>query len=734
MTRPNVVMIVLDDTGFAQLGCFGSDISTPNIDRLAGDGLRYNRFHVTALCSPTRASLLTGRNHHRVGMGYLTDIPTPDPGYTCAIPPAAGTLPAVLKQAGYSTFAAGKWHLAPRWEVNPAGPYDRWPLGLGFERYYGFLSAETSQRTPTLVRDNSYVPQPRTPDEGYHLMEDLTDEAIGFIRDQQQNTPERPFFLYYAASAMHAPIQAPEEWVRRYEGAFDQGWDEWRDAIVTRQKELGVVPEDADATPRPPWVRPWEELSEGERRVTARSMEIFAAYLSYTDAQIGRLIDHLRETDTLDNTIVMLISDNGTSAEGGPDGSFNYHGLHRDRAANRELTFANLDEMAGDHSYMQYAWPWAWAGNTPFWLWKRFTALGGVRTPLIVHWPDGVGTPGEVRDQFCHVSDLMPTVLEAAGVPVPERLNGVEQMSLDGASILDSFLAPEVAAPRETQYFECAGSRSLYHRGWKIRTDHVGPTPLLERELIPGSHEYDEDHWALFHLDTDYAETTDLSASHPELVREMVQMWWTEAGRNQVLPLNDGYTGRPQMERPAGHRQPARMSYRPGPGAVSEFMHPVLTEGFTMTAHLEVPDEPSNGIIAAIGDWTQGLAWYLRDGHMLVSANYAGVGHRTRSAVPLAPGRQEVRLTYRLREGGGTFALHQPGEDAVELDVDGPLPVRWQIGGPGLRIGFDAGFPVDDGYAPPYAMEPGVLQRVDVESGAAGLLEPDDSDLARVHE
>ncbi|KRF10491.1 arylsulfatase [Nocardioides sp. Soil796] len=734
MTRPNVVTIVLDDTGFAQLGCFGSDISTPNIDALAADGLRYNRFHVTALCSPTRASLLTGRNHHRVGMGFLTDIPSPDPGYTCAVPPSAGTLPSVLKQAGYSTFAVGKWHLTPRWEVNPAGPYDRWPLGLGFERFYGFLSAETSQRTPTLVRDNSYVPQPRTPDEGYHLMEDLTDEAIGFIRDQQQNTPDRPFFLYYATSAMHAPIQAPEEWVRRYEGAFDQGWDVWRDAIVARQKEIGVVPEDAEPTPRPPWVRPWDELSEEERRVTARSMEIFAAYLSYTDAQIGRLLDHLRETGTLDNTIVMLISDNGTSAEGGPNGSFNYHGLHRDREANRELTFANVEDLGGDRSYMQYAWPWAWAGNTPFWLWKRFTALGGVRTPLVVHWPDGFGTPGELRDQFCHVADLMPTLLEAAGVPLPEQLNGVEQISLDGASILDSFLAPEVAAPRETQYFECAGSRSLYHRGWKIRTDHVGPTPLLERELIPGSHEYDEDHWALFHLDDDFAETTDLSAEHPELVREMVQMWWTEAGRNQVLPLNDGYTGRPQAERPATHRQPARMTYRPGPGSVSEFMYPVLHEGFAMAAHLDGGDDPRSGIIVAVGDWTQGLAWYLHDGHQVVSVNYAGFSQRAESSTPLSPGEQEVRLSYRLREGGGTFELHQSGTVVAELPVDGPLPVRWQIGGPGLRIGFDAGFPVDETYAPPYAMESGVLKHVEVASAFADAREPDDADLARTHE
>lgn len=731
--QPNVLMVVLDDMGFAQLGCFGSDIETPNLDALAAGGLRYNRFHVTALCSPTRASVLTGRNHHRVGMGYLIDVPGVDPGYTAMIPPTAGTLPQVLRGAGYSTFAVGKWHLAPRWEVNPAGPYDRWPLGLGFERYYGFLSAETNQWTPTLVRDNSCVPAPRRPEEGYHLTEDLADQAIAMIRDQQQNTPQRPFFGYFATGAMHAPLQAPQEWVRRYEGRFDAGWDVWRQAIVECQQDIGVVPEGTVPTPRPPWVRPWDTLDGAEQRAAARTMEIFAAYLSHTDAQIGRVLDFLRESGRLDDTIVMVLSDNGTSSEGGPDGSFNYHGLRSDPDANRALTLDNVEEMAGHRSYVQYAWPWAWAGNTPFWLWKRFTALGGVRTPLIVHWPDGIAARGEVRDQFCHAIDLMPTLLDALGIEAPQRLNGIEQLSFDGASLLGSFADPSYPAPRESQYFECAGSRSFYHRGWKIRTDHVGPTPPLERALIPGSHEFDTDRWELFCLDEDFAEARNLADRQPDRVRRMVEFWWTEAGRNNVLPLNDGYSGRPQMERPPSHRQPVHATYHAGPGAISEFMHPVLTGGFVMNALLRTGPRPPIGVICAIGDWSQGLAWYLHPGRVVLSCVIASREYRVDTPVDLTPGEHRLGLEYVVGERGGTFVLRHEDQVLKTLSLALPLPVRWQIGGPGLQVGCDSGFPVSDDYAPPYALEPGVLVRLDVTS-SPGATEADDTDVVLQHE
>lgn len=728
----NVLTIVLDDTGFAQLGCFGSDIATPHLDALAGNGLRYNRFHVTALCSPTRASLLTGRNHHRVGMGYLVDVPGDTEGYTATIPPEAGTLPAVLRSAGYSTMAVGKWHLAPRWENNPAGPYNRWPLGLGFERYYGFLGAETNQFTPALVRDNSCVEPPRGPEEGYHLGEDLADQAIAMIRDQQQNTPDRPFFCYFATGAMHAPLQAPEEWVRRYEGKFDQGWDAWRADVVRRQQALGVVPADAEPTERPPWVRPWDELDAREQRAAARGMEVFAAYLSHTDAQIGRVLDYLRDIGRLDDTLVTVISDNGTSSEGGPDGSFNYHGSRSDPEANRDLTLDNVEEMAGPRAYLQYAWPWAWAGNTPFSLWKRFTALGGVRTPLIVHWPAGIAARGEVRDQFCHAIDLMPTVLDAVGVAVPDRLGGVDQMSLDGKSLLHTFDDDTASAPRDSQYFECAGSRAFYDQGWKIGTNHVGPTPVLERKLIPGSHDFQTDQWSLFHLDQDFAETRDLAAEHPERLRRMIESWWTEAGRNHVLPLNDGYSGRTQAERPASHRQPESASYRAGAGGVSEFMYPVLAEGFTMQAHVARGAGSSSGIIFALGDWTQGMAWYLLDGRQVFSCVIANVEYRLELPDPVSPDAVELGLAYREGGAGGTFTVHEGGVAQGELDLALPLPVRWQIGGVGLQVGHDSGFPVNDDYTPPFALPQGLLARLDVTSGAPDERWAEHAELAMV--
>ncbi|MGH9051057.1 MAG: arylsulfatase, partial [Acidimicrobiia bacterium] len=384
---PNVVVIVLDDLGFGQLGCFGSDIATPAIDALATNGLRYNRFHVTALCSPTRACLLTGRNHHAVGMGFLTDIPIGFPGYDGRIPPSAGTLPRILRDAGYNAFAVGKWHLTPRWDQSASGPFTRWPLGLGFERYYGFLAGDTNQWTPELVQDNQPVEPPRRPEEGYHLTEDLVDRAIRYVRDQHHATPEKPFFLYLATGAMHAPHQAPDEWIEPYRGRFDAGWEVWREHLFARQLELGVVPPGTELTERPPWVASWNGLASDERRLFARQMEVFAGFLSHTDHQIGRLLEFLRATELLDDTLVMLISDNGTSAEGGPVGSLNEHRFTHDMVDDVADSIAHIDDFGGFRGYNHYAWGWAWAGNTPLRLWKRYTWLGGVRTPLIAHWP-----------------------------------------------------------------------------------------------------------------------------------------------------------------------------------------------------------------------------------------------------------------------------------------------------------------------------------------------------------
>ena len=499
---PNVVVIVLDDTGFAQLGCFGSDIATPNIDRLAAEGVRYNRFHVTSLCSPTRASLMTGRNHQRVGMGFLTDIPLGYPGYTGRIPDDVPTLPALLRDTGYNTFAIGKWHLAPRWEQSASGPFKRWPLGLGFERYYGFIGPDSNHWTPHLTADNTFVEPPAGPEDGYHLTEDLADRAIGMVLDQQHATPDKPFFLYFAhrgdaraaprATRLDRSLPRP---LRRRLGSVAAG--DVRTAGGGRHRSRGH-----HALDRPSWVQDWAALSADERRLFARMMEVFAGFLSHTDAQIGRLLDFLETIDALDNTLVLVFSDNGTSAEGGPIGSLNEHRFTHDMVDDFADTLVHIDDLGGFRAYNHYPWGWAWAGNTPLRLWKRYSWLGGVRTPLIVRAPGG-GT-GEIRDEFCHVNDLLPTICDAIGIDRPDDVDGTP-----------------LGTEHRMQYFEMLGSRSMYLDGWKATTDHVGRQITVERERVEGSKEFATDHWELFNLEDDFAEAHDLSASNPEKVKEL---------------------------------------------------------------------------------------------------------------------------------------------------------------------------------------------------------------------
>jgi arylsulfatase A-like enzyme len=711
---PNVVMIVLDDLGFAQLGCFGSNIATPAIDGLAGRGLRYNRFHVTALCSPTRACLLTGRNHHAVGMGFLTDIPTGFPGYDGRIPKSAGMLPRILRDAGYNTFAVGKWHLTPRWEENASGPFERWPLGLGFERYYGFLAGDTNQWAPELVCDNHFVEPPRGPADGYHLTEDLADRAIRYVQDQQQATPGRPFFLYFATGATHAPHQAPAEWIDRYRGHFDGGWEAWRAESFARQRQLGVVPDGTTLPERPSWVRGWDELSADERRLFARQMEVFAGFLSHTDDQIGRLIASLDELGVLDNTLLVLLSDNGTSAEGGPTGSVNEHRFTHDLLDDPEEQIARINDLGGFRAYNHYAWGWAWAGNTPLRLWKRYTWLGGVRTPLVVHWPARVTAGNDVRRQFCHAVDLMPTILDAAAVAVPDVIDGVQQIPVDGRSLAPTFDDADAPSPRRTQYFEMIGSRAIYHDGWKATTDHIGSQLTVERQLVPGSHDFDADHWALFDLERDFSEAHDLSQEHPERVRALVELWWAEAGRNNVLPLDDSFIARAVAMVPPPVPPQFRTVYRPGGGPISEESLPPIGAGFELFADVETA-EAAEGIVCALGDWNNGWAWYLLDGRLVVTFNVFGAPYRFASEPRVSAGRHALGVEFRREQpAGGAVVLRVDGAGVAEGRLPVNLPFRWQIGGAGLLIGRDRGFPVCDDYEPPFPFS-GTLHEVAFE-------------------
>jgi len=717
---PNVVMIVLDDMGFAQLGCFGSGIATPNIDRLAAGGLRYNRFHVTAICSPTRACLLTGRNHHNVGVGFLVDLPMRYPGYTGRIPKSAVPLPRVLRDHGYNTFAVGKWHLVPGGERTDAGPFDRWPLGFGFERYYGFLNGDANQWAPSLARDNHYVEPPRTPEEGYHLSEDLADEAIRNItRQQQASGGERPFFLYFALGAMHAPHHVAPEWVEPYHGAFDQGWDRWRDEVFARQVESGIVPDGTTLTPRPSWIDEWDSLPEDTRRVLAHQMEVYAGFLSHTDAQIGRVIDQLEKLGILDDTIVMLVSDNGTSGEGGAMGTFNEHRFTEHLPDTVESNGAWHEELGGVRTYPHYSWGWAWAGNTPLRLWKRYTWLGGCRTPLIVHWPNGIEDRGQVRDQFVHAIDLAPTVLALAGITPQDTIDGVTQQPYDGASIARTFADAGAPNPRDSQYFEMLGSRSIFSNGWKATTDHVSKGVMDEERLMEGSREFADDTWALFRLEDDFSEAHDVAAEHPDVLAELQQRWAVEAGRNNVFPMSDDLIARVVAMMPVANGPQARAVYHVESSPVIDAQVARLGLGARVTADVTVPGDGGAGVLCAIGDWNGGYALYVRDGRLVCAYSRAGDIHAVASEQPVPAGNHRLGAHYDPNGPGGPELTLLCDDEVIGSELlPFPLPFVFQHGGCSMYLGEDRGLPVCDDYEVPFPWT-GELREVVIESGGA---------------
>ena len=711
---PNVVVILLDDTGFAQLGSYGSDVATPHMDRIGTEGVRYNRFHVTSLCSPTRASLFTGRNHHAVGAGFLVDMPLAFPGYNARIPPSSATLPRVLKDAGYNTMAIGKWHLVPRGERSSAGPFDRWPLGFGFERYYGFLQGDANHWAPHLACDNHYIDPPARPEEGYHLTEDLADRAVQYVLEQKHSAADKPFFLYWALGAMHAPHHVAPEWVEPYRGRFDDGWDRWRERTFDRQVADGTVPADTVLTERPPWVTAWDDLTLDAQHMHARGQEVFAGFLTHTDAQIGRFVSFLEQIGELDNTVIILASDNGASAEGGQHGTINEHRFSAGLPESVEENLRAYDDWGGFRSYNHYSWGWAWAGNTPLRLWKRYTWLGGTRTPLLVRWPRGIESRNEVREQFCHVVDIMPTVLDVCDVSQPEAVDGVRQDPFDGASLRSTF--DDAAAPglRTTQYFEMLGSRSIVHGGWKATTDHVSKGVADEEALMVGSRDFAADHWALFSMGDDFSESSDVSDQHPEIVRELEQLWWSEAGRNNVMPMSEGLVDRIGSIIPGPYPPSARRVFYPG-ATVSDESLPLLAAGFRIEVDTTVPDGRADGILCAFGDWTGGLAFYVAESRLVFA--YCPAGHLTTTsssdAVPSGDHLLAVTCTP-LADGEVDFVLTCDDEQVGATRAKTHLSFAFQHGGTVLRIGSDAGFPVVADYTPPFSW-PHAIRQVVVE-------------------
>jgi arylsulfatase A-like enzyme len=715
---PNVLLVVLDDVGFAQFGCFGSDISTPTLDALAAGGLRYSNFHTTALCSPTRACLLTGRNHHSNSMGRITDLAMGFPGYTARIPKTNGFLPQMLTPLGYAAYAVGKWHLTPEEEWHAGASRERWPLARGFERWYGFFGGETHQFAPELVHDSHYVEQPRSMAEGYHLTEDLADRGIQFVHDLRAADPDKPFFLYFATGACHSPHQSPPEWLARYRGQFDGGWDAWRDATLARQIELGVLEPGTELSPRPDWVPAWDSLSDDGRRVYARYMEAFAAFLSHADHQVGRVLDALRDTGDLDNTIVVVCSDNGASSEGGPVGSLNDGRAWNVVPRTLEEAVERIDEIGGPTIHNNYPWGWTIAGNTPFRRWKREVHEGGVADPLIVHWPAGITARGEVRHQFVHAIDVLPTVLEAIGVEPPATIDGVEQKSIEGTSFVYTFDAPDAPERHDTQYFEMLGCRAMYHRGWKAVTYH---------EIQFSDHTFAEDQWELYHVAEDPSECHDLAAEEPEKLQELVDLWWDAARTYQVLPLDNRAYSEFVMGRPEGVPSRDRYVYWPDIGMLPESSAVnVRNRSHAITADVEVPDGGAEGVLVALGSVLGGWTFYVRDGSLGYEHNLCGYeSHRVTAPVSLAPGEHTLGFRFtKTAEHQGTGTLLVDGAVVGEGPIDRFTPMRFSITSGGLRCGRDSHAAVSDDYEGPFPFT-GTVHHVVVDVSGEPHLEPE---------
>ena len=704
----NVVVVLLDDTGFAQFGCYGSDIETPNIDALAAAGLQYTNFHVTPLCSPTRAALLTGRSNHAVGMRTIANIRTGFPNQLGHITNRAATLAEVLGDAGYATLMAGKWHLAPIDQCSAAGPFDQWPLARGFGRFYGFLDGETDQFHPTLVADNHPVDPPATPDPatgvGYHLSEDLVDRLLGMIADSKGVRPDRPVFGYLAFGATHAPHQAPPEYLAKYRGRFDEGWDVARQRWFLRQIERGIVPEGTVLAPHNPGVEPWSELSDNERRLAARMQEAFAAFLDHTDAQIGRLVDGLRRLGMLDDTLLVVLADNGASQEGGPFGVLHEMQWFNGIFESPDTAIARIDQIGGPNSHANYPWGWAQAGNTPFRWYKQNTHEGGVHVPMVVHWPNGIAADqrGTLRDQFVFVADIAPTIYELAGVTPPGVRRGIEQLPVTGHSFAATFADADAPPTNTVQLFENGGSRAIVADEWKAVTKHT-----------PGD-DFDAEPWELYHLAADRSESRDLAAAEPARLADLIALWWEEAERHGVLPLDDrgveliGVRFRDRSPHPTDRRYVYRPPMSPLPAQAGA---PIGGRNADIGARVTLTRGDA-GVLYATGTANSGLALFVQDGRLVLDYNAFGA-HTVIESGELPVG--DVTLGAQLRRGegrAGSLAVLVDGVEHARADVDLYMRIMSSVG---PSVGYDHGSPVSPRYAAPFPFS-GVLHEIVIQT------------------
>jgi arylsulfatase A-like enzyme len=699
---PNILVVLFDDVGFADFAPYGSPIATPTIAALGARGLIFTGFHTTAMCSTTRAALLTGRNHHTVGVGCLANFDSGYPGYRGKIAREAGTLAEMLRPHGYRNYMVGKWHVTPLAETGPTGPFDGWPLGRGFDRYYGFMDAETDQYSPELVVDNTHIDAPRTQQSGYHLTSDLIDQAIRYIADHAASTPNAPWLLWVALGACHAPHQAPHDLILHYDAQFQHGWDEERARRLARQKEMGIVPRDTQMPPRNDGVVPWDSLNGDERKVFCRLQGAYAAMLDHADQNIARLVGFLERAGIVDDTLVIVLSDNGASQEGFLWGMVNAMGPYNAIPEPMPMKLARIDEIGGPTSHCNFPIGWAMASNTPLKRYKQNTHGGGIRDPLVVSWPNKIAARGELRHQFCHACDLVPTLLEVIGIEAPEAINGVPQMPMEGASFAAALHDAAAGPRRRPQYFEMFGHRGLWQDGWKAVAYHPSGTP------------FETDRWELYHLDEDFSETTDLGEQEPARLKAMIETWWRVAEGSNVLPLDDRFGPRfaENAARVQGDRR--QFVFHMGMGHVPTDVAPdVRSRSYTIEAEVETSGGTTQGVLIAHGDATSGYSLYVKDGYLLHDLNIGGSHQIVRSARTIPQGRCRLGFRMRRAEHTGTGTLLIDGEPAGEMTTRDMFRVL--ISWSGLDIGRDRGSPVSH-YASPFAFT-GKLSKVTVTIG-----------------
>lgn len=721
---PNVVLVLLDDVGFGAASTFGGVIETPTLDMLAGEGLRYNRFHTTAICSPTRAALLTGRNPHTANVGAVLNSSNSHPGWQGILGPETASVAQVLRQHGYSTAIFGKWHLTPVWEASPIGPFDRWPVGLGFEKFYGFLGGETDQYEPTLINGTTLVHRPDRDD--YHLTEDLAEQAVSWIQMQKTVAPEKPFFVYFAPGATHAPLQVHRPWIDRYQGQFAEGWDALRDEIFQRQKALGVIPENAALTSRHAELPAWSSLSDDEQKIAQRLMETYAGFLTHTDVQVGRLVDQLKAMDQFENTLfIYIVGDNGGSSEGGLAGSVNYMGQLQGVPEPTAKKMERLEDIGGADTFPHFPSAWAWATNTPFpWVKQVASHLGGTRNAAVISWPRQISDQGGLRSQFSHVVDIVPTILDAVGVSMPAEVNGVPQLPLDGASLLPSFSSADAAEHRATQLFEVHGHRSIYHEGWMASALH-STLPWSVGKPAPET-SFDDDTWELYNLEQDFSQSQDLAAVMPEKLRELRQKFNEEAERMGILPLQNSLVALREAPLPQSRNDRTSFTFHAGTVGIPERMAPrIFNRSWRLRALLDEADATSSpqGVIATMGGTVAGWSLYLDElsrpvfeYRVFEAEHFRIVGDK-----PWDSNHHELIVNFEYDGGGygkgGVFSLRAGRNELGRHSVKITPPAYFSIDET-FDIGIDTGspagrYPANSSLGYPFVK--GEIKKVEVE-------------------